>query len=412
MGRALKVGEQEMEDAMRNALLTTVATIGLFAGANIVAAQTPAEPRKDQPAMSQEQKAPRAGAEEKSEDKSKATQEKSRPSSEKAAQETAKPADTKAKAAEGRAPEEKTKPASEKAAQEETKPSENKAKAAEGRAAEEKKPAGEKAAQDARSPENKGKGAEGKSADDKTKPAGEKAAQEQGKPTDNKSKTADDKAPSEKTRPVDRADTAKPNDNKAAQGKEGNSDKAADAKSGAAASVAPEKQAKISEVLGKEKAEPVTNVNFTISVGVSVPESVHVRRLPDEIVTIVPEYRGYDYVVIEEEIVIIEPRTRKIVVTIPRHGSRSASVSTTSTRIDLAPEKRKVIREIVMRERVKPVDDQIEITVGSEIPRNVEVHKFSEAIYSDVPELRSYEYFVRSNDVVLVRDRKIVEVIN
>jgi uncharacterized protein DUF1236 len=398
-----------MEDVMRNALLTTVAAIGLFAGANIAEAQTPAEPRKDQPATSQqEQKAPRAGAEEKSEDKSKAAQEKSKPSSEKAAQETAKPA-------EGRAADEKTKPASEKAAQEETKPSENKAKAAEGKAPEEKaKPAGEKAAQDQAKPaDNKGKAPEGKSAEEKAKPASEKAAQDQAKPTENKAKTADEKANSDKAKPVDKADTAKPDDKKAAQGKEGNSDKAADAKSGAAASsVAPEKQAKIGEVLAKEKAEPVTNVNFTISVGVSVPESVHVRPLPDEIVTIVPEYRGYDYVVVEEEIVIIEPRTRKIVVTIPRHGSRSASVSTTSTRIDLAPEKRKLIREIVMRERVKPVGDQIEITVGNEIPRDVEVHKFSETIYSDVPELRSYEYFVRSNDVVLVRDRKIVEVIN
>ena len=401
---------------MRNALLTTVAAIGLFAGANIAEAQTPAEPRKDQPATSQqEQKAPRAGAEEKSEDKSKAAQEKSKPSSEKAAQETAKPADNKTKPAEGRAAEEKTKPAGEKAAQEETKPSENKAKAAEGKAPEEKaKPAGEKAAQDQAKPaDSKGKAAQEKSAEEKAKPAGEKAAQDQAKPTENKAKTADEKGNADKAKPVDKADTAKPSDNKAVQGKEGNSDKAADVKSGAAASsVAPEKQAKISEVLAKDKAEPVTNVNFTISVGVSVPESVHVRPLPDEIVTIVPEYRGYDYVVVEEEIIIIEPRTRKIVVTIPRHGSRSASVSTTSTRIDLAPEKRKMIREIVMRERVKPVDDQIEIIVGNEIPRDVEVHKFSETIYSDVPELRSYEYFVRSNDVVIVRDRKIVEVIN
>jgi hypothetical protein len=404
-----------MEDAMRNALLTTAAAIGLFAGANIVAAQTPADARKEQPATpQQQQKAPRA--EEKSEDRSKSAQEKFKPTGEKAAQETAKPADNKAKAAEGRAAEEKTKRAREKAAQEEATPSENKAKAPEGKAAQEKaKPAAGKAAQgEAKPTANKAKAAEGKAADDKAKPASEKDAQDPAKPTDNRARTAGDKGGQNKAKPVDKADTAKPNDNKAAQGKEGNSDKAAaDAKNGPpASSVVPEKQAKISEVLAKEKVEPVTHVNFTISVGVSVPESVHLRRLPDEIVTIVPEYRGYDYIVVEEEIVIIEPRTRKIVVTIPRRGSHSASVSTTSTRIDLAPEKRKIIREIVMRERVKPVDDLIEITVGSEIPPNVEVHKFSETIYSDVPELRSYEYFVRSNDVVLVRDRKIVEVIN
>jgi hypothetical protein len=235
--------------------------------------------------------------------------------------------------------------------------------------------------------------------------------QDQAKPTDNKGKAAEEKGKPNAEKAAQ--DQGKPAD-KAVQGKEnGPSEKtAAEAKTGSAPSVAPEKQAKISEVITKEKVEPVTNVNFSISIGTSVPEHVRVRPLPGDIVTIVPEYRGYDYFVVEEEIIIIEPRTRKIVVTIPRHGSRSASVSTTSSRITLAPEKRKMIHEIVMRERVKPVDTTIEITVGSELPRAVEVYKFSDKIYSEVPELRSYEYFVRDNDVVLVRDRKIVEVID
>ena len=158
--------------------------------------------------------------------------------------------------------------------------------------------------------------------------------------------------------------------------------------------------------------EPVTNVNFSIAIGRPVPEHVRVRPLPGEIITIVPEYRGYHYFVVEDEIVIIEPRTRRIVVKIPRHGSRSASVSTTSSRIILAPEKRRLIHEIVTRERVQPVDAQIEITVGSELPRAVEVHKFSDKLYSEVPELRSYEFVVRDKDIVLVRDRRIVEVID
>jgi hypothetical protein len=38
--------------------------------------------------------------------------------------------------------------------------------------------------------------------------------------------------------------------------------------------------------------------------------------LPVEIVTIVPAYRGYKYILVEEEIVIIDPRTLRIVAVI------------------------------------------------------------------------------------------------
>jgi hypothetical protein len=60
----------------------------------------------------------------------------------------------------------------------------------------------------------------------------------------------------------------------------------------------------------------VTNVNFNISVGTVVPRTVRVYDLPVEIVTIVPAYRGYKYILVEEEIVIIDPRTLRIVAVI------------------------------------------------------------------------------------------------
>jgi Protein of unknown function (DUF1236) len=97
-------------------------------------------------------------------------------------------------------------------------------------------------------------------------------------------------------------------------------------------------------------------------------------------------------------------------VTIPRHGARSASVSTTT--FTLSPEKRRMLHEIVLRERISPVDAKTEVVVGRELPRTVEVHKFSDQTYSEIPELRSYEFFVKDTDVVLVRDKKIVEIID
>ena len=46
------------------------------------------------------------------------------------------------------------------------------------------------------------------------------------------------------------------------------------------------------------------------------------HRLPPEIVSIEPEYRDYEYFSTDDDIVIVEPRTKRIVSQIPRDASR------------------------------------------------------------------------------------------
>jgi hypothetical protein len=87
--------------------------------------------------------------------------------------------------------------------------------------------------------------------------------------------------------------------------------------------VSVEKQTRISETLTRERlAPPERNLNISIRVGERIPDRVRVHRLPDTIVSIEPEYRGYDYFTTEEDIVIVEPRTHRIVSQIPRDASR------------------------------------------------------------------------------------------
>jgi hypothetical protein len=84
-----------------------------------------------------------------------------------------------------------------------------------------------------------------------------------------------------------------------------------------------DKQVRISQTLTRERlAAPERNLNISIRVGERVPDRVRFHRLPDTIVSIEPEYRGYDYFTTEEEIVIVEPRTHRIVSQIPRDASR------------------------------------------------------------------------------------------
>jgi len=48
-----------------------------------------------------------------------------------------------------------------------------------------------------------------------------------------------------------------------------------------------------------------------------VPDTVTFYDLPETIVDIVPEYRGFDYIVVRDELVIIDPDTLEIVAILP-----------------------------------------------------------------------------------------------
>jgi hypothetical protein len=78
-----------------------------------------------------------------------------------------------------------------------------------------------------------------------------------------------------------------------------------------------EQRTKIHVTLANQRAERITNANFTIRVGARVPRTVRFYPLPVEIVEIVPEYQGYDYVLVGDEILIIDRETLEIVAVMP-----------------------------------------------------------------------------------------------
>ncbi|MFL6826155.1 MAG: DUF1236 domain-containing protein [Bradyrhizobium sp.] len=82
---------------------------------------------------------------------------------------------------------------------------------------------------------------------------------------------------------------------------------------GAGAKLTTEQRTKITSVIRQQHVEPVQNVNFSISVGTRVPREVRFHTLPSEIVTIYPEWRGYEYFLVRDQIVVVDPRTLEIV---------------------------------------------------------------------------------------------------
>jgi hypothetical protein len=82
---------------------------------------------------------------------------------------------------------------------------------------------------------------------------------------------------------------------------------------GAGAKLSTEQRTKITTVIKSQNVRPVTNVNFSISVGTHVPRNVGFHPLPAEIVTIYPEWRGYEFFLVNNQIVVVNPRTLEIV---------------------------------------------------------------------------------------------------
>ena len=83
---------------------------------------------------------------------------------------------------------------------------------------------------------------------------------------------------------------------------------------GAGAKLSTEQRTQITSVIREEHVRPVTNVNFSISVGTRIPrEGIELHALPSRVVTIYPEWRTYKYVLVKDEIVIVNPDTYEIV---------------------------------------------------------------------------------------------------
>jgi len=81
------------------------------------------------------------------------------------------------------------------------------------------------------------------------------------------------------------------------------------------AKLSPEQRTKITTIIKQQKVEPA-HLNVAVTVGTRVPESVHFYPLPVEVIVVYPEWRGYDYIMVGDEILVIDPRTHEIVAII------------------------------------------------------------------------------------------------
>lgn len=134
-------------------------------------------------------------------------------------------------------------------------------------------------------------------------PKGEKAAQD----TKGAPPSKDMKADSKSGGMDSKTGTAQTKGTDAKQTTTGN------AATSATAAPPAEKRTEIASAIKGAKIQETTNVNFNVSIGATIPASVHFYPLPPRIVEIYPEWRGYEVILVHGRYVIVRPQTREIV---------------------------------------------------------------------------------------------------
>ncbi|MGB9368717.1 MAG: DUF1236 domain-containing protein, partial [Xanthobacteraceae bacterium] len=178
-----------------------------------------------------------------------------------------------------------------------------------------------------------------------------------------------------------------------------------------------QQQTTIGQALAQRGVKPLSNIIFSIAVGTKVPAAVLLRALPSDLVTFIPQYRGYSYVVVEEQIVIVDPGTQEIVAIVPYTPTAPATrtVETPKSRTPVA-EKPMVNRPVNLNTEEnavgrRPATEQRRKTTRSVVkrehreehaPRTVTVEESSEPVRG--PAFRSHRYV--DDDEVIVAPRQ------
>lgn len=175
---------------------------------------------------------------------------------------------------------------------------------------------------------------------------------------------------------------------------------------------------RVTESITKLNARPVENVNFSLSVGTVVPRDVRFQPLPADVVEVVPQYRGYNFFVVRDDVVIVDPSSYQIVDVLPRTG-RATVAAPASRKMTFSDTDREVIRKHARSARTEQrttgsSTTSSRVRVGDRLPDSVEIRSFPEEIYRESPTLREYRYIERDNRTYVVEphERTIIEEID
>ena len=138
-----------------------------------------------------------------------------------------------------------------------------------------------------------------------------------------------------------------------------------------------------------------------------------------------PQYRGFNFFVVREEIVIVDPATYQIVDVLPR-GGQSTAAAPAPRKATFSDSEREAVRKHARSSRSEQRSTKTErrttgsatsttrVRVGDRLPDSVEIRSFPDEVYRESPRLREYRYIERENRTYLIEpgERRIIEEID
>src|SRR5262245_16934214 len=155
-------------------------------------------------------------------------------------------------------------------------------------------------------------------------------------------------------------------------------------------------------ILKERNVNRASNVNISVSVGTRIPRSVRLAAIPASVLSLAPAYRSYRYVVVHDQILIVDPNTYEIVeiVAEPGHTARADSRGGQVT-LSLTEEEKAIVLRSVDMDRGSTLALGT-LTEGSTVPRGAQIHSFPEKVVQQVPKLKGHKFVAAENRVAIV----------
>jgi hypothetical protein len=81
-----------------------------------------------------------------------------------------------------------------------------------------------------------------------------------------------------------------------------------------------EQRQQIKSYFAGKTADRAPKANFTLSIGAAVPKETRLERLPLEVSTAMGGYKGDEYIIIGNQLVVVDKSARRIVAIVPDIG--------------------------------------------------------------------------------------------
>jgi hypothetical protein len=154
----------------------------------------------------------------------------------------------------------------------------------------------------------------------------------------------------------------------------------------------------------RNEIRPVGNLGVSVSVGIELPSRVQLQPLPADIASIRPQYRDHRYTVSDREIVIVDPRSRRVVEVIARNGGGGGRGGDVYAVLEQRRDVRRWSRP-----------GSVTFEQGVILPAGAPYHDLPVEIVERNPNWRGYQYVMTESDEIAIvepRSRRIVEVVD